>query len=119
MKNLRFLLKLTCFIGVLTFIGSPQLKAQIIYQTNDAKEADFKVFISQTPNGIDLYVYRSKLEEVKPGNIGYWHFGDKKNAQKTIFIVNKIEEADLTIFIGRDTKLTGWKNETKKYLLDK
>lgn len=114
-----FLLKLACFIGAFIFLSSSQLKAQIVYQTTNEKEADFKVFISQTPNGIDLYVYRSKIEEVKPGNIGYWHFGDKKNAQKTIFIVNKFEDADLVIFIGRDPKLTGWKNESKKYLLDK
>ncbi len=119
MKNLIYVLKLTCFVGALIFLSSSQLKAQIVYQTNDIKEADFKVFISQTPNGIDLYVYRSKIEEVKPGNIGYWHFGDKKNALKTIFIVNKIEDADLIIFIGRDKNLTGWKNESKKHLLDK
>lgn len=119
MKNFGFLLKLLCFIGIFTFIGSSQLKAQIVYQTTDPKEADIKIFISQTPNGIDLYVYRCLKNEVKPGNLGYWYFGDKKDAQKTIFIVNKKEDADLSIFIGRDAKLTGWKNEAKKYLLDK
>ena len=119
MKKLIFIFKLTCLIGVTSSIFSSKLSAQVVFQTNDSKEADFKVFIAQTPNSADLYVYRCTKEEVKSGNIGYWHFGEKKNAEKKIFIVNKIEEADLVIFIGRDAKLAGWKNPAKKYLLDK
>ena len=118
MKKFNFVFRFAIVVGFIAFLSSSFVSAQIIFKTENATEANFKVFVSKTADNIDLYVYRSLKNEVKPGNLGFWHFGKKDEAFKKVFFVTNREEADFVIYIGRDESLAGWKKPEKKYLLD-
>jgi hypothetical protein len=67
----------------------------------------------------DLLVYKEEYESQARGNNGNWHFVEyESRADHSVFFTKYESQADLKIFYVNYESRAGWRNSSKKSLLD-
>ncbi len=95
------------------------IKAQKIYRTNYASDADIKVYVSKHSDNADLRVYKTVSKVHSKGNRGRWFFVNYKiSADKKIYFTNYKNEADLVICYTGELNDAGWQNSSKRRSMD-
>ena len=95
------------------------IHAQVIQSTAIAANNSLSVFITDYPEEADLCVFIVDSKNQAIGNNGFWYFQDSQTyADKKIFFVEDSVQADLKINFVDQQELAGWKNKTRKFLLD-
>ena len=102
------------------FFGISQYaKAQVIYVTTTESWADFSVYVTDTEAWADLVVFKESSESWSTGNQGRWFFTETESwADKSIYITDTESWADLVIYYTTSEAWAGWKNNSKKQLLE-
>ncbi len=119
-KNIDMLKKIvlfTSFILLILSIGN-KLNAQKIYTVHYASDADVKVYVADYKSDADLAVYKVDYSSDADGNKGLWYFVHyKSDADKTVYFVDYKSDADLIIYFVDYKSDAGWRNSSKKYLM--
>ena len=101
------------------FCCSSSAQAQSVYEEKYASNADVKVFVVQYESEADLLVFKQEYESNAKGNEGDWFFAKyASSADKKIVFVEYKSQADLTIFYVSTASRAGWRNNSKKHLME-
>jgi hypothetical protein len=93
--------------------------AQKVYEVSYESRADVSVYVCDYESQADLLVYKEKYESAAKGNEGNWFFARYESlADFSIFFVDYESRADLKIFYVDYESRAGWRNSSKKSLLD-
>lgn len=104
---------------LLIFCCSTSTYAQSVYEEKYASNADVKVFVAKYESEADLLVFKQEYESNAKGNEGDWFFAKyASNADKKIVFVEYKSQADLTIFYVSTASRAGWRNNSKKHLME-
>lgn len=115
--------KIILVIGLgllLNALGAFEAKAQKIYEVEKEYQADVKVFVVEKEYQADLIVYGTDKEYLARAseNRGIWYFVDVPyKADKKLYQVEKEYQADLKIYFTDSEYLAGWRNASKRYLM--
>ena len=104
-KKLLFLL---LFIPLMSF-------GQTISRSNGLNP-DFTVYVTKNSSAADLVVCLVNRPVFAKGNEGKWFIGNY--GSKNVHFASNDLGVDLVIYITDDCRFAGWKNRSKKYLLD-
>jgi len=107
------------FMLVLLFITTvTMLSAQKIFKVYYESQADIKVYIVDYESQADLCVYYVDYES-QADKPGLWYKVDyESQADKKVYFVEYESQADLKIYIVKYESQAGWKNNSKRHLLD-
>lgn len=97
---------------------SIKINGQVLFLTPYESESDLKVWVSNSLSDADLLVY--KVENITQSTEdGLWYFTNvRAKAKKKIYFVNTITKADLKTYYVNNLSQRGWRNLSKKYLLN-
>ena len=110
--------KTIIFFTFFIFSFSIAAKAQKMFSTQYANQADLNVFVVKYQNQADLKVFKVNYQNQAQGNSGLWIFMKYANqATKKIFFVNHENQADLKIFFVKNNNQAGWNDKNKIHLL--
>jgi hypothetical protein len=102
----------------LFIIFETMLSAQKIYKVEYESQADIKVYIVDYESQADLCVYYVNYES-QANKPGLWFKVEyESQANKKVYFVEYESQADLKIFIVKFESQAGWKNNSKRHLLD-
>lgn len=94
--------------------------AQKIMVVDREYRADLKVMEVSTPSRADLIVYVTDRDYQAQGNEGTWMYVDRDyRADFKIIWVDREYRADLKVFITDRRSQAGWRDTSKKHLLQK
>lgn len=96
------------FLPLLTF-------GQTISRSNGLSP-DFTVYVTNNDFAADLVVCLVNQPVFAKGNEGKWFIGNY--GSKNVHFASNDLGVDLVIYITDDCRFAGWKNRSKKYLLD-
>jgi hypothetical protein len=107
------------FIIILLVLFSSISKAQNIFVVQFRNEAQVKVCIVNHISDADLIVYITPHVVTGEQNDGKWHMVNyRSQARKLIIFTNHLSDCDLKIFYTTTMSQAGWKNNSKKHLLE-
>lgn len=111
MKRILILLVICC-LGKF----SDTYSQVIIFNTGIEKDADIKVFVTESSSKADLNVcFVDSMKHIN--NDGLWYNIDFDNMpNKKIYFVNSAEQADLKIYLVDFASQAGWVNPERKKL---
>lgn len=103
------------------FCFSNQARAQKVFVTNSEIQANVKVYVVNYESQADLVVYKTQNEiDARGKNNGVWYFTKNAvNADKKIYFVKNEIQSQLKIYYTKNKIQAGWKNSSKKHLMQK
>lgn len=105
------------FFLALFIIGS--INAQSLFNVSEQNQPDVKLFVVDDPNQADLNVHEVRSADKAKSNDGIWFFTKNiDQAEKKVCFVKKENQADLKIYFVSNQNEAGWRNESKKSLLN-
>ncbi len=106
-------------ISGMMLLAFNSVKAQKVYATKYESLADVKVYVTKYEGLADLIVYKMKNESLATGNRGKWFFMKNESlAKKKIYFTKYEGLADLKIYYTKYEGLAGWRNTSKKGLME-
>lgn len=97
----------------------PAAHSQTLYKSGSAERADVKVCPVENVNRADLVVYVTQYAHRAIGNKGIWFLTDREDDEcKSIYFTNNEWSADIKVFFTIHENEAGWRNKSKKHLLD-
>ena len=98
------------------FVGA--LQSQNMFSVDYKSQADVNIFVVEYKSQADLLVYKVDYKSQAKGNEGLWYFVKYKSmSDKNIFFVEYASQSDLKVFFVKYKSQSGWRNQSKKYLL--
>ncbi len=93
--------------------------AQNVYSTDHSYQADVEVYVVDHEYQADLLVYKVDYEYQAKGNEGKWYFVEHEyQSDVNIHFVDHEYQADLNVYFVKEEYRAGWKDTSKKHLLD-
>lgn len=114
MKALMIFLLTGAYLGIGAFVY-----AQVVYVTEYKSDADVVVYITDYKSDADLVVYKANYKSDASGNRGVWYFTKyKSDADVVVYFTEYKSDADLIIYFSDYKSDAGWRNPSKRYLLE-
>ncbi|MDC6365835.1 MULTISPECIES: DUF6150 family protein [Flavobacteriaceae] len=109
--------KLLLTFILLAFMQS--IMSQQIFPVDAEYRADIKIFKVDRDYQADLLVYMVNRNYRADGNTGLWYFTDKEyRAEVKVFFVNRDYQADLKVYFVDREYMAGWRDTSKKHILE-
>lgn len=106
----------TVVVISLLFITSAY--SQKVCVSSSSGSADVKVYEVNSESSADLLVYKVSSSGSAGNNDGNWYISkSSSDCDKKIYFVDYESGADLKIYFVSSSSLAGWKNKSKKHLM--